>query len=217
MWKSILQNQSFFYQIKHKLGEDFVKKIGVYLPLGFLTMYALCADSNVEQLKKNPGLSLNCQDVPIFVQGNPLEGLDTFAVLPPDSIQNQDVNKRIQSIIEKELASIGKVIKAKSDDVSGFGSGNLLNIQVGKVSSWDEKQIPIIRVTLNIETPVLLTKSNIKSLPRVWTVNTFVDAPFGADSEEKTVGAIQKLLQEFIANYQFVNTKQTQKPTFYVY
>ncbi|MES2200024.1 MAG: hypothetical protein V4489_07645 [Chlamydiota bacterium] len=188
--------------------------------LVFFTVFAVCgfctSDKN-EELKKNPGLSLNFQDVPIFVQGNPLDGLNAFVVLPPDSIQNQEVNKKIQSIIEKELGSIGKVIKAKSDDVSGFGTGNLLNIQIGKVSAWDEKQMPVTRVTLNVETPVVMTKSKVNSLPRVWTINTFVDAPLDLGSEEKMIGAVQKLLQEFISNYQFVNATQTQKPTFYVY
>lgn len=185
--------------------------------LSVFTVLGFCVSDNAEQLKKNPGLSLNFQDVPIFVQGNPLDGLNAFAVLPPDSIQNQEVNKKIQSIIEKELGSIGKVIKAKSDDVSGFGTGNLLNIQIGKVSSWNEKQLPITRVTLNVETPVVMTKSKVNSLLRVWTINTFVDAPFELGSEEKMLGAVQKLLQEFISNYQFVNSSQTQKPTFYVY
>ena len=185
--------------------------------LSAFTVLGFCVSDNAKQLKKNPGLSLNFQDVPIFVQGNPLDGLNAFAVLPPDSIQNQEVNKKIQSIIEKELGSIGKVIKAKSDDVSGFGTGNLLNIQIGKVSAWDEKLMPVTRVTLNVETPVVMTKSKVNSLPRVWTINTFVDASFDLGSEEKMVGAVQKLLQEFISNYQFVNSSQTQKPTFYVY
>lgn len=179
--------------------------------------YGFCADENVEPLKKNPGTYLNCQDVPIFTEGNPLQGLNAFAVIPPCSIQNPEVSKKIQAVIEKELSAIGKVIKAKPDNMNGFGSGNLLNIQVGKVSTWNEKQIPITRVTLNVETPVVLSKSDVKSLPRVWTINAFVDAPFDVASEEKSVDAIQKILQEFASNYQFANSKEKEKPTFYIY
>lgn len=185
--------------------------------LSIFTVWGFCTSDNADQLKKNPGLSLNFQDVPFFVDGNPLDGLKAFAVIPPASIQNQEANKKIQAIIEKELASIGKVIKTKSNDMSGFGTGNLLNIQIGKVSTWNEKQIPITRATLSVETPVVMTKSNVKSLLRVWTINAFVDIPLDLGSEEKMVGAIEKLLQEFVSNYQFVNASQTQKPTFYLY
>ncbi|MGE5196058.1 MAG: hypothetical protein ACM3JI_01855 [Anaerolineae bacterium] len=38
-------------------------------------------DSVIERVKRNPGLYLNFQDVPIFYNGNPLEGLNAFAVL----------------------------------------------------------------------------------------------------------------------------------------
>jgi hypothetical protein len=195
-----------------------MKKIFSFLFfLNLIAIYGFCSKDNIEQIEKNPGTYLNCQDVPIFIEGNPLQGLNAFAVIPPCSIQNIGVNKKIQYIIEKELGTIGKVVKAKSEDMNGFGSGNLLNIQVGKVSTWNEKQIPITRVTLNIETPVVLSKSGKESFPRIWAINAFVDAPFDIGSEEKSIEAIQKLLQEFVSNYQFINSKQKEKPIFYVY
>lgn len=174
-------------------------------------------DSNVERFKRNPGIYLNFQDVPIFNSGNPLEGLRAFAVIPPYSIQSLEVNKKIEAIIEKELGSIGTVIKAKSEDMNGFATGNILNLQIGHVSKWDGGELPITRVTLNIETPVVISKTNVKSLPRVWSINDFVDSPLEVKSEDKTIGAVQKLLKEFVKNYKFANPNQDQKPTFYVY
>lgn len=174
-------------------------------------------DSNIERLKRNPGTYLNFQDVPIFYSGNPLEGLSAFAVIPPYSIQSAEVNKKIAAIIEKELGSIGTVIKAKNEDMNGFGSGNILTIQAGAVSKWDGGMLPISRMTLSVEAPVVINKTNVHSLPRIWAINDFVDAPFELKSEEKMVGAIEKLLKEFVKNYAFVNASQTQKPTFYVY
>ena len=158
---------------------------------------------------------LNFQDVPIFNTGNPLEGLNAFAVIPPYSIQSPEVYKKIEAVIEKELSSLGAVVKAKSEDVRGFGSGNILNIQIGCVSKWDGGELPITRVTLNVETPVLITKTNVKSFPRVWSINNFVDAPWNVRSESQTVDAVQKLLREFVKNYRYANPAQ--KPTFYVY
>lgn len=190
-----------------------------------LTLFAIrgfCVDnnseeSNIERLKRNPGIYLNFQDVPIFYAGNPLEGLSGFAVIPPYSIQSPEVYKKIAAIIEKELGSIGTVIKAKSEDMNGFGTGNILNIQIGQVSKWDGGELPISRVSLNIETSVVISKTHVKSLPRIWAINDFIDSPFDLKSEDKTVGAVEKLLKEFIKNYKFANPSQVQKPTFYVY
>lgn len=132
-------------------------------------------DSNIERLKRNPGIYLNFQDVPFFYTGNPLEGLDTFAVIPPYSIQSPEANQEIITIIEAELGRIGAVIKAKSEDMEGFGARNILNIQIGRVSKWNGGDLSISRVTLSVETSVVISKTNVKSLPRVWTINDFVD------------------------------------------
>ena len=174
-------------------------------------------NSIVERLKRNPGTYLNLQDVPFFYTGNPLEGLTTFAVIPPYSIQNQEVYKKIEAIIEKELSTIGTVIKSKQEDTTGIGSGNMLTIQVGPVSKWDGGELPIFRASLNVETSVIISKTHVKSMPRIWSINDFVDAPFEIKSEEKAIGAIQKLVKEFVKNYKFVNPNPSQKTTFYLY
>lgn len=181
----------------------------------FSTM-GFCAE-NIEESKNNPGINLNPQDVPIFSDGNPLEGLNTFAVIPPYSFKNPKVSKEIESLIEKELGSIGTVTRSKSEDVTGLGSGSMLNIQVGQVSKWDGGEMPFSRVTLSVETSVIISKTNVKSRPRVWAINDFVDSPFDLKTEDQLVGAIQKLLREFVESYRFANPDQQQKPTFYVY
>lgn len=169
-----------------------------------------------ERAKKNPGVYLNSQDVPLFYVGNPLEGLTSFAVIPPLCTQNPETKKKIQAIIEKELGVVGIVIKTNDEDMTGFGTGTRLNIQIGKVSKWDGGELPISRITLNIETPVVISKTNVKSSPRVWTINDFIDAPL-SESEDKLIGAMQKLLKEFVKTYKFTNSDQKQKPTFYLY
>jgi hypothetical protein len=172
-------------------------------------------ESNIEKLKTNPGVYLNSQDVPFFYNGNPLEGLTAFAVIPPYSIQNPEVNKKIGNIIEKELGVIGTIIRAEKGNLTGLATGNLINIQVGGISKWDGGELSISRVTLNVETQVVIAKTNLKSFPRVWSINDFVNCRLDIESEDKFLGAIQKLLKEFVRNYQFVNP--TQKPTFYLY
>ncbi len=192
------------------------------LILTLFSAHGFCADnvnedSNIERLKRNPGIYLNFQDVPVFFSGNPLEGLNAFAVIPPYSLQSSEVNKKVEAIIEKELGSIGTIIKAKSEDMNGFGTGSILNILIGRVSKWDGGELPISRVTLNVETSVVISKTNVKSMPRVWSINDFVDSPLDIKSEDKVVGAVQKLLKEFVKNYKFANPNQAQKPTFYIY
>jgi hypothetical protein len=172
---------------------------------------------NIERLKRNPAIYLNFQDVPFFYTGNPLEGLNAFAVIPPYSIQSPEVNKQIEAAIERELGSIGTIVKVENKDLEGFGTGNILNIQIGAVSKWDGGALPISRVTLSVETPVVISKTNLKSLPRIWAINDFVDSPFSIKTEDKTIGAVQKLLREFVQNYRFANPAQTLKPTFYIY
>jgi len=199
-----------------------MKKLFTLLITTLSTTLGFCAETssevdNIERLKRNPGTYLNCQDVPIFYKGNPLEGLNTFAVIPPYSIQSPEINKKIEAIIEKELGSIGTVIKTKTEDMNGFGTGNILNIQIGRVSKWDGGELPISRVTLNVETPVVISKTNVNSLPRVWSINDFIDSPLDLKSEDKAIGAVQKILKEFTKNYKFANPNQIQKPTFYVY
>ena len=198
-----------------------MKKVFCFLFLALVVKWGLFAnnkeDSIVERLKRNPAIYLNFQDVPFFYTGNPLEGLSAFAVIPPYSIQSPEVNKQIEAAIETELGCIGTVIKTKDEDLEGFGSGNILNVQIGRVSKWDGGELPITRITLSIETPVLLSKTNVKSLPRIWAINDFVDSAFDIKSEDKTIGAIKTLLREFVQNYKFANPGQTQKPTFYVY
>ncbi|MBM3197666.1 MAG: hypothetical protein FJZ58_00225 [Chlamydiae bacterium] len=173
--------------------------------------YILHAEETLESLQKNPGLYLNCQDVPIFYQGNPLEGLMSFAVLLPASLRDLEA-KKIQTLITKELGSVGHVIQAKIGDVSGFGFGNRLYLQIGSVRDWSGKELPLMRMTLSVETSVILQSSHQTSSPRVWSINAFIKTPY---SEEEQSEAMQKLLQEFVKNYLFVNTGQ--KPTFYLY
>lgn len=174
------------------------------------------ANSDSERIKTNPAAYLDPQDVPIFYQGNPLKGLHSFAVIPPCSVQSQEVLKKITDIIEEELGSIGIVMKMKSEDVTGFG-GSLLNIQIGRASKWEGGELPISRVSLHIETPVIIRKTKVKSCPRVWSINNFIDSPLDSKSEDQVIGAIQNLLREFVQTYQLVNLDPKTKPTFYLY
>lgn len=164
-----------------------------------------CVDEN------QPDLKLNSLDVPIFHQGNPLQGLRSFTILPQHFSNNLEINNKIRKVVEKELGSLGNVIELKGEDVTGFASNGLLNIQIGNVSNSEGGQLPILRVSVNLETPVLITKTNVKSMPRVWAINDFVE------TSDKTVPAVQKLLRAFVENYKFANPNEKEKPTFYIY
>ncbi|MDR2539318.1 MAG: hypothetical protein LBC45_01675 [Chlamydiales bacterium] len=171
-------------------------------------------DKSMETYKENPGLYLNFQDVPIFHKDNPLEGLDGFAVI---SFQRPEIDKEIQSVIKQELGSLGTVIQAKSGDMRGFATGNILNIQIGRVSKWDGEEFPISRITLHIETFVIIRKTHIRSMLRIWSINDFIETPLHSQSQDEIGKAVQRLLREFIKNYKFANPHQTQKPIFYIY
>ena len=180
-----------------------------FILLVLFVAHGFCTNKDMES-KENPGIYLNFQDVPIFHKGNPLEGLNAFAV-----IFHSEINNKIKSVIEQELGSLGTVIQAKSKDVNGFGTGNILNIQIGRISQWDGKELPISRATLHIETSVIISKTHVKSMPRIWSINDFIEMPLNSKSGDETVKSVRRLLREFIKNYQFANPHQ--KPIFYIY
>ncbi|MDN3506127.1 MAG: hypothetical protein P0S96_02755 [Simkaniaceae bacterium] len=189
-------------------------KCFLFIPL---FLHATVLDVNEERIKRSPEIYLNPQDVPLFYVGNPLNGLDVFSIIPPYTIQTPEVNRQIEQLIVKELGSVGSVVKASDENLAGFGSGNLMNIQIGKVAKWNGGDLPITRVTLSIETAVTICKTNDKSNPRVWSINDYVDAPLEIGLEKETLGAVQKLLREFVRNYKFANQSNSQKPTFYLH
>ena len=148
---------------------------------------------------------LNCQDVPTFFDVNPLKNLSSFAVVLPEA------NPTMQAVIEKELSSIGSVIKAASGDMTGLGSGTLLLIQIGPLFEWNGSPLPIFRVTLSVGASVTINRTHLQSHPRIWEINGFCKTSLD------TTEVVQKLLQDFTETYQGVNAHQKTKPLFYLY
>lgn len=203
-----------------------------FLILGFMTISFCSIFSNLDaeqarqdrteqdQIKDNPALSLNPQDVPFFQQDdNPLKNMGSFAVVLLMRFDSQEVRKKVDTLIEKELSSVGKIIRAdqKRIDLRGMGSRNFLIIDSGEIKNSAGKLLPISRLSLRIQTPVTLTKTGINTSPNVWSINDFVDSTSGALSEDKLINGMQKLLEEFKSNYNFVNQNMTEKPSFYLY
>ncbi len=49
------------------------------------------------------------------------------------SLKNNEAQKNVQKVIEKELEQIGEVIHLKEMDMRRMGSRNILNMQIGDV------------------------------------------------------------------------------------
>lgn len=182
-----------------------------------LLPFSLLANSNVKKIVENPQLYLNPQDAPIFYEDNPLTGLHSFSIGPLVFLQNPKIRTNALEVIEKELGAVGKVVRLKDTDMRGFGAGNLIVLQIGDVSSWDGSKLPISRVSLNLETPVVMSKTGLNTFPMIWSINAFCDFPFNKESEGKFVGGIQKLVSEFAQNYQYANPHPEKTPIFYLY
>lgn len=198
------------------------KLFACLLLLVFCSSHGFCLDKDeekvIERARKNPGLSLNPQDLPLFFEeDNPLTGMRTFNLIPPRSLTNSETQRIVQSVIEKELEQIGEVIHLKEMDMRGMGAGNILNIQVGDALGWDGSRLPISRVSLQVETFVVINKTGTKTFPVVWSINTFFQSPVGSDSEDLMLQAIQKLAKDFVQNYKYANQGKNEKPTFYTY
>lgn len=197
-----------------------MKIIKLFVFLGLLSN--VFCDESLETKAKNPSWSLNPQDVPqIYEESNtPLTGLHAFTIFCP-YFKDSGIQEKLTQLIEKELEAIGQVIKLQDDEkatnITGFGTGNYLNIKIRNVSRWDGKEMPVSRISLNIETYVTLKKTKINICPIVWGINDFSDIRFDKGSEDKFIEPIQKLLTQFVQNYRFANPDQQKKPIFYLY
>ena len=180
----------------------------LYVPCG------LCANSTAG-VDESPNVSLSPQDVPIFYDDNPLTGMRSFTFIM-SFLPNRE-EKRIRLVIENRLRKAGEVICLKSNDMRGFGAGNLLLIQMGKVFAWDGVELPISRISLSVESPITLDKTGVQTFPVVWSINTFLNGDISSISEDHLTKAVEKLINEFLQSYQYVNKNQTKKPLFYIY
>lgn len=190
-----------------------MKKLFTLLAPVLFIPYGLCVNETME----NPNISLNPQDVPIFYDSNPLTGMKSFTVITSFPSKDIETRKRIQQSIEKPLKVAGEVIHLKDNDMQGFGTGNLLLIQMGNVLGWDGSEMPISRISLSVETATTLDKTGTKTFPMIWSINTFLQRGVDSNFENNLTKAVQKLINDFVRSYQYANKDQSIKPIFYIY
>jgi len=176
--------------------------------------YAEDQKSNIDQ---KPNISVNPQDVPIFYADNPLTGMNSFTLLTALSVIDSEIEKQIKQTIQETLETVGDVTYLKDNDMRGFGTGNVLLIQIGNVTEWNGKEMPISRLSLSVETSVTLNKTDTKTFPIVWSINAFLQGTIDTISEDNLKKAIQKLVGDFVQNYRYANQGQPKKPTFFSY
>ncbi len=191
-----------------------MKSLFYLLTLVLFTIHGYCIDNIEQKTQQNPGIYLNFQDVPIFSEdNNPLSNMRLFNVILPLSLKDPEIQKKIQSVLERELGIIGEVIHLKDNDMRGFASGNILLIQMGNVIGWDENEMPICRISLQVETSVALNNTSVNTFLPVWSINTFFQELIDS-SNHKMLKAVQKLVSDFVQNYKYVNKEQGKKPYF---
>ena len=178
---------------------------------------AACICCANDKSGSNPGLFLNQQDVPIFSEDSPLAKMKHFLVIPTLTFKYLDVEKCMRDAIAKSLEAAGNVIHLKTNDMRGVGAGNILLIQIDSVASWDGSATSISRLSLSVETFVTINRTGAKTFPMVWSINTFLQNPIDTSSGGNLTKAIQKLVGDFIQNYQYANQGQAEKPVFYTY
>lgn len=183
-----------------------------------LTTIASYADiSNNDHIEKNPGILLNPQDVPIFYDNHPLTGIKSFTIITSLPFEDSKIQKSIENSIESGLKIGGDVVHLKDNDMRGFGAGTILLIQVGNTKTWDGSNLAVSRISLSVETSVVLSQTGTKTFPMVWNINTFLDGAIDSISEDNLVKAIQQLINDFLKNYRHANQDWMKKPIFYTY
>lgn len=167
-----------------------------------------------ELSSSNPGWKVNPQDVPIFFEDTPLTGLKTFIVYPP-AFEKTQLQVQIKELIEKKLGAIGKIIKFEEKDITGFGAESALVMQVKNICNEKGGELPITRSSLYVQTSVAIKRTKINTRPIVWQLNEFSNNY--NNNEKDVLLAVDKLLSEFVENYQYVNSAENIKPLFYFY
>ncbi len=187
-----------------------------FLLLSILAGDSFCNACDLENIAKNPGLYLNPQDVPIFFEDSPLTGMAAFALIPP-FVKQPEMQKKIRQTIEEELRTAGEVVQLKCEEMRGFGTGNFLVIQMGNVTAWNGTETDMSRISLHVETSVDIRKTGMNTFPMVWTINAFLQGQISSLPEGELLKALQKLIHEFVQNYQYANQEQKKRAVFYVY
>ena len=132
-------------------------------------------------------------------------------------LKDTGMQTEIENAVKKALEAAGQVTHLKDNDMRGFGAGNILLIQIGNVTAWDGVETSVSRISLSVETSVTLDKTGIKTFPMVWSINTFLQGPIDSRSEGNLTKAVQKLVGDFVQNYQYANQGQAKRPVFYTY
>lgn len=140
---------------------------------------------------------------PIFSEGkHPLTGIQAFLILSADTLQES---------VEPVLARFGEVMHLQGLDMRGFGAGTVLLVQMGNVTAWNGDELPVTRISLQVQMTALLRKTGLETFPVVWSIHTF------ARGEAEVSEATQKLVGEFAQSYSHANQELKRKPVFYIY
>lgn len=185
------------------------------LSLATVALYA--NDRKCNEIEKNPAILLNPQDVPIFYDNHPLKKIKAFTIITSIPLEDTKVQKAIENSIEAKLKTEGDVIHLKDNDMRGFGAGTILLIQIGNAKTWDGNNLALSRISLSIQTSVILNQSGVKTFPVIWNINNFLDGSVDSISENHLVKAIQQLINDFLQNYRHANQDLIIKPMFYTY
>lgn len=185
--------------------------------LSLVTIACYADTSQNNHTEKNPGILLNPQDVPIFYDNHPLTGIKSFTIITSFPFEDVKTQKNIENSIEKGLKTYGDVVHLKDNDMRGFGAGTILLIQASNTKTWDGSNLAVSRISLSVETSVVLNQTGTKTFPIVWNINTFLDGSFDSISEDNLVKAMQQLINDFLQNYRHANQDLMKSPIFYTY
>lgn len=169
--------------------------------------------------KSDPHFLLDSLDDQYFSKDqHPLKGLQTFNVSCAMTFKPSEIRKQVECLMPEELKKLGKIVNLEIGDFRYGPLPTSIGIEIGNIEDATGKELPLMRVKLYVSTPVDLLQTKNKDVWLiVWSTNTYVEGTLADVADEKLLAAMRKLIDQFIKNYQFVNPKQKEKPTFYCY
>ncbi len=145
----------------------------------------------------------------------PLEKMTSFSTATFCCLNSEILLKKMEQIYHNELEKLGTVKNITIPDPTGFiASSNILYLTVVKTENIDEKSMPIIKMTLSLNTSVEISSTKVPCELTIWQRECFLNQK-DVENPEKLQATVAYLLDWFGTCYQKANLNTKARPTFY--
>lgn len=138
-----------------------------------------------------------------------LKNVGTLALLPLYSFPAH-LEKKSRTLFIDHLKKFARVEELPPNDMRGFGTGILLNLEVKPINVFGLSS-PILRISLNLQAKIEIKSTKNELYGYIYSTNAFAKA----DSDEALLKAVADVADTFRKYYEQSNPNN--QPTIFVY